>query len=545
MKDRRAVALACLAALLLACTGPATPAPGLPERTQAPPEPNRAPAEASPALLVEQLIAEAQQQPASGGRLAALALLQEARTHAAGNPELLAAVSRATLDRDWQVGLAVAREAAAADESSPAALVALGAALYRNRLFGESRAPLERAYEVTAHGLQPGLHLALTLEALQEFERARQVLEDLDRRFPGAPEVAHALQRLDSLVATWPIPGTPGTDLADWKSDLWWIADGLLIGVRTDEKTLEAIDPDGTVRWNLTCGATINDLVVDPTGGRALVFTAEQGWMIDLTSGALLGVGPGAGPSLWLSGFDWRDDLIAIGATVPPPAGGQGMAAAAYFGTTWEIYRIVPETGGTVRFDLLYRAGDGSRKAALGQGGELLLSWFGNHGAGRPRLFRNGAMVTEYPGLPVGSEFALDPRDDRFYFVGYEGSLQARTLGGELLWQAPADRYARPIVWADEAGAVQIAVWHQANVTVYADQGAARWGARGTPLRATARHLVVSQEGEVHLLDREGALVARYPSGTYLTRDGKAMVNHEGERIHLYRLPGSGGSPGG
>lgn len=350
------------------------------------------------------------------------------------------------------------------------------------------------------------------------------------------PDTADDLPELRVPFATWPAPGKAGTALAGWLADPWWVAGDLLIGVRKDGKTLEAVRPDGSVAWQADCQGAVRTLFWQ-SRDRAMLFSGHQGCLFNPATGTVLGTVAAPDPPGFHEGFDWRGDFMAIGEGVRPDSPHPGMSAA-YFGTDWKAYRLDPGAGGSVTFSLLYEAKDGSRRAALGADGRMLLSWFGNHGAGRPRLFQDGQLVTNYEGLHVGAEFALDPRDDRFYFVRYAGFLEARGLDGEQLWQAPSDQYARPIVWPDDQGVVRIAVL-QNGTGVYSDQGELLWRAPGWPLQITPHFLVTRrQKGqEIWLHDRAGQVVARYPPDTYLSLDRTVMVRYTDGDIQLYRLP--------
>lgn len=464
--------------------------------------------------------------------------LDTARELADHDARLLTEVARVALEFDAKLALAIARDAVHADDSYLPAHVALGAALAANGRYEESRGQLERAYEDTGHGLDAGFQLALTLEALAETSGARTLLTDLVARFPDSVEAKQALARMNSLVGHWPAPGTAGTAVAGWMTDRWWETAQLLIGVQKNGETVEAIGLDGKSRWALTCGGKPNDLLLNETGRLAVLSTDRQGCLLDLAAGTVLAKLPEVTGYVSLDGLAWRGDLIAVGRDVPTgPAGPHG-----YFGTDWQVYRLTSGTTGKVDLHPLYEAKDGSRRAALSRDGKTLFSWFGNHGAGRPRLFQEGRKVTEYPGLSVGNEFFLDPRDDRYYCLGYSGVLQARSLDGQVLWQAQAAKQGFPMaVWTDAAGQVRIAVPDNGGATVYSDQGERLWTTPGSPLFsigvAAVPYLITRDGRDIVLYDGSGQAVARYPGAAGFTRDGKAVVRLVDRRIDLYRLP--------
>ncbi|HYF91663.1 MAG TPA: hypothetical protein VD969_05425 [Symbiobacteriaceae bacterium] len=249
---------------------------------------------------------------------------------------------------------------------------------------------------------------------------------------------------------------------------------------------------------------------------------------------------PGAAYYWSVGGLAWRGDLVAFAEDVESPGGKGGQAPSGYFGTDWKVYQIHQDTAGKAKLDLLYTALDGSRMAALSRDGKTLFSWLGNHGAGRPRLFQDGQKVTEYPGLAVGSEFALDPRDDRYYFVSYDGVIQARRLDGSVLWEDRAvTDHAFLDLWTDDQGNVRLTVTSPGGTVIYDDHGNRLWVTPDWPVHAVGRtgvrYLLVKHDRETLLVDTAGRTVGRYPRAS-ATRDGKALIV-QGGGINLYRLP--------
>lgn len=523
---RKPLSLLLLALFTAACAKPPEPAPVPPPAQETTPaETDRAPG----------LIAEAQRLQAAGDRIAARQRLTEAHALAAGNPDLLAQVAAATLNQDFHGAIELAREALQLAPGHAQASLVLGSALLLLDQPDEARPYLERAYAGTDRSLEAGLQLALALESLGELTAARSLLAELQGRMPQSDEVKQASQRLAALRVVWPAPGAPGTPVADWAPERWLTSSELLVGLRDGEQTIVSLGWDGKLRWSSSCGGQpISDMVWDESSRRLIAFTATQGCLIDGGTGRVLVTTPPTANTMW--GFAWRGDQLAFSAAVRPE--GVPPESPGYFGTDWQVFRLT-ESGGVVSLEPLYTARDGSRAAALSRDGRILFSWLGNHGAGRPRLFRDGRKVTEYERLEIGAEFALDPRDDRFYFVSYDGEIQALTLDGDVLWrQQPGAMHVPFDLWPDDQGHLLIVVKLEgAGFDVYDDQGQRQWGGEGWPAAGNPLLLVARQPRETWLLDRQGAVVARYPYGTYFTRDGKALLRKSGRRLLLYRVP--------
>lgn len=535
--------LTAIALFVAACSRPEAvppsspgPAPQQPAQlVQEMPAPKPAPADEVHRLISEIQALRRQQ----GTGIEIQSRIDQARAAAGHDAPLLTEIARVALDVNYSEGLQVASEAVEADDAYWPAHIALGAALYINGRYEESLAHVERAYEGTQHSLEAGDQLALTLEALGQIDRARTLLSDLAARFPESSEAKQALARLDTWVGSWPMPGTPNTAVAAWSKDHRWITSQLLIGVHADGETIEAIGLDGESRWKATCGGQARDLMLNETGSLALLAATDQSCLIDLGTGQVLFRRPGPAYYWSVGGLAWRGDLIAFAEDAESPGGKGGPPG--YFGTDWKVYRFHQETNGKARLDLFYTALDGSRRAALSRDGRTLFSWMGNHGAGRPRLLQDGQKVTEYPKLAVGSEFALDPRDDRFYFVGYDGVLQARRLDGSVLWE---DRAAsdHPFLelWTDDQGNVRLTVTSPGGTVIYDDQGKRLWSTPDWPVHAVGRtgvrYLLVRHDREPLLVDTTGRMAGRFPGGAGATLDGKALMV-PGVGINLYRLP--------
>ncbi len=437
----------------------------------------------------------------------------------------------AMLYRNYHGALELAREALKLKpDYVPAHLVA-GTALQLIGSPEEARPHLERAYDGS---LEAGLQLVLNRESLGEEAAARTLLGELKAHFPDSDEVKRAQARLDSLVGVWPAPGAPGTPAADWSPDHLQYSSEILVGWSQDQKKLIALGRDGKVRWELACGGEqILDLVWDKTQSRAIAFTVKQGCLVDAATGRQLAITPPTSEPMW--GFVWQGDLLAFSEDVRPANLPEGMPG--YFGTDWQVHRLT-ESGGKVSLQHLYTARDGSRTGALSKDGKVFFSWMGNHGAGRPRLFIDGKMITQYENLAVGAEFALDPRDDRLYFVSYDGVVQAFTLEGKLLWQEAGARHSPLDVWQDEQGNLSIIVRNKEyndGFTVYNDKGQVQWRGPGWGGPVDANHLMSSDGRETLLLDRQGNVLGRYPLGTFITPDGKAMMRGTGKRFLIYR----------
>lgn len=466
--------------------------------------------------------------------------LDKARSEAGQDAQLLTEIAWVALDVNYEAGSRIAKDAVDADDAYMPAHVALGAALYTNRRYEDSRVHLERAYEGTQHSLEAGYHLALTLEALGQPNRARSLLTDLIARFPGSVDAKQALARIDTLVGSWPMPGTPNTAVETWSKESMWITSQMLIGIQSDGQTIEAMGLDGQSRWKVSCGGKAVDLVLNETGSLAILAATDRSCLIDLATGRVLFQRPGAAYYWSIVGLAWRGDLIAFAEDVQPAGGTGGQVPMGYFGTNWKVYQFKRDTTDKPKLLPLYTALDGSRRAALSRDGQTLFSWLGNHGAGRPRLLQDGQKVTEYPGLAVGAEFALDPRDDRFYFVSYDGVIQARRLDGSTLWEdkATTDRGFLDL-WTDDKGNVRITVTSPKGTVIYDDDGKRLWSTPDWPVHAVGRtgvrYLLVSHDRETLLVDATGRLVGRYPGATP-TRDGKALIG-AGVVINLYRLP--------
>jgi hypothetical protein len=390
--------------------------------------------------------------------------------------------------------------------------LAAGLSAYQGGDLAIARAHLDAA------GPEGRYPLALVLESLGETEAARKLLQEL----PDSEAIRQGLARLESRL---PGPALPAGERR-------WIMTGQVLSVAPGGEALRATGPDGAVKWQMNCGdGPVTDLVFEAGARRAILFTAAQGCLFNPATGARLGTTPGSAYYASIEGFAWRGDLVAFGEDISPR---DPKLAAGYFGTNWKVYRLQPDGG----VKLLYEAKDGSRMAALSADGRTLFSWFGNHGAGRARRFRDGQLVTDYGKLvPVGAEFALDPRDDRFYLANYLGYLQAYTLEGKRLWEAPAQDLPLTL-WPGDDGRLLLVVRETENSTaVYDDQGARMWGAPGWPGLSISRFLLVRGTYENLLCDRAGRVVARYPLNTYFTADGKALYLSTEGGVALYRLP--------
>jgi tetratricopeptide (TPR) repeat protein len=537
---RYLTALIALTALIgAACSHPKPSSPRPPEQStqvvQTPPPSDQGQGPA-PGEVVPRVLAEVKAMFRQKGKgIEIRDRLADARSLASHDARLLADVARVAVEFDPKLALEIAQAAVTADDAYMPAHVALGAALVADGRYEESRGDLERAYEGAEHGLDAGYQLALTLEALGDTGGAHTLLTDLITRFPDSVESKQSVARLSAIFGRWPAPGTAGTIVAGWKADGWWATSQLLIGVRKDEETVEAIGLDGKRQWVLTCGGKAIDLAVNESGTLAMMSAGGQGCLIDLVTGTVLLKRPGVAYYPSTEGLTWRGDLIAFGENVE--GGPMG-----YFSTNWKVYRMNRDAAGKIDLQLIYEAMDGSRKAALSSDGKTLLSWMGNHGVGRPRLFQDGRKITEYPDIAVGEQFALDPRDDRFYFLSYGGVLQARSLGGKVLWEAQADEQSFPLLtWTDTTGRFRIAVNYQGGTAVYSDMGERLWTTPGFPLMpigVNAMHYLMTHDGrDILIYDGSGKVVARYPSAAWFTKDGQAMVRPVGGQIYLYRLP--------
>jgi tetratricopeptide (TPR) repeat protein len=532
--------LTVIALLVAACSRPEAVPPSSPgPEPQEPPQLVQAmPAEKpTPAEEVHRLLSEIQElHRQQGTGIEIRTRIDQASSEAGHDAQLLTQIAWVVLDVNWGEGLQAAIAAAGADDAYMPAQVALGAALYTNRRYEDSLVHLEHAYEGTHHSLEAGYLLAQTLEALGQIDRAGTLLTDLTARFPDSIEAKQALARLGTWVGSWPMPGTPNTGVATWEKDRMWITSQLLIGIQSDGQTIEAVGLDGKSRWTVSCGGKARDLVLDETRHRAMVAATDQSCLIDLATGQVLFQHPGPAYSFSLEGLAWRGDLIAFAEDVQPA----GKAPMGYFGTDWKVYQIHRDTSGKAKLDFMYTSLDGSRMAALSRDGKTLFSWFGNHGAGRPRLFQDGQKVTEYPQLAVGAEFALDPRDDRFYFVSYTGTIQARRLDGSILWEdmsAPGHAFLE--LWTDDKSQVRLTVTSPDGTVIYDADGKRLWSTPDWPVhsvgRTGVRYLLVSHDRETLLVDTTGQIAGRYPGATS-TLDGKALIG-PGVGLNIYRLP--------
>lgn len=537
---RRLTALTVIALFVAACSRPEAAPPSSPgPEPQAPPQliqtmPAQEPTPADEVHRLLNEINELRRQEGTGIEIRTR--IDQASSEAGHDAALLTEIAWVVLNVDYGGGLQAALAAADADDAYMPAQVALGAALYTNLRYEDSLVHLERAYEGTQHSLEAGYHLAQTLEALGQINRARILLTDLTARFPDSVEAKQALARLDTWVGSWPTPGTPNTGVANWSRDRFWITSQLLIGIQPDGQTFEAVGLDGRSRWTVSCGGTATNLVLDETGSQAMLAATDQSCLIDLASGHVLLQRPGAAQFGSIGGLAWRGDLIAFAEDVQPA----DKPPMGYFGTDWKVYQFQRDTGGNLKLDLLYTALDGSRMAALSRNGRTLFSWLGNHGAGRPRLFQDGQKVIEYPELAAGDQFALDPRDDRFYSVIYNGTIQARRLDGSILWEdMAATGYAFLELWTDDKANVRLTVTSPSGTFIYDADGKRLWSTPDWPVHAVGRtevrYLLVSHDRDTLLVDTTGRTVGRYPGATS-TLDGKALIG-PGVGINLYRLP--------
>jgi len=496
----------------------------------------------SPAAEVRRLLDEIQELQDQEGMGAEVQVrLDQARSIAGDDVRLLAEIAWAALDWSVRDAVAIANEAVAADDGYMPAHVVLGAALYIHKEYEEALPHLEQAYEEMPHSFEAGYYLALVLEGLGQVDRARTILTDLTARFPDRTEANEALARMDTLIVSWPVPGTPGTAVANWLAGYRWVTSELLIGVHTDGQTIEAVGLDGERRWSLSCGGKVVDLVFNDTGTLAMLTATDHSCLIDPANGQVLLRRSGPADFSYWEGLAWRGDLIAFGQDIQPEEQPGIPAPIGYFGTNWEVYRITRNAAGEMTLERLYTAMDGSRIAALSRDGTILFSWLGNHGSGRPRLFRNGKKVAEYPELPIGAEFSLDPRDDRFYFVSCDGVIQARRLDGSILWEDQAVSDGGFLkMWTDDKGNVRLTVTSPSGTVTYADDGTRLWSTPDWPVHPVGqtgvRYLLVDHGRETLLVDAAGQMVGRYPSSVVPTEDGKALVS-VGASINLYRLP--------